>query len=178
MRIVAGELKGRTLRSPRGGEVRPTADRVREAIFSILGPVEGTAVLDLFAGTGALAIEALSRGAATATLVDRVLVSARRNVEELELGDRAELVRADVRRYLRRDGERRFDLVFVDPPYRLADRLETDIDTHLPKHLRPAARVVTEGSARRPLELSLPLLAERRYGDTTIRIHQGGDADG
>jgi 16S rRNA (guanine966-N2)-methyltransferase len=171
MRIVAGELKGRRLRSPRGGGVRPTADRVREAIFSILGSVEGAVVLDLFAGTGALGLEALSRGAASATLVDRAPATARRNVDDLGLGERAELVRSDVPRYLRRVAGARFDLVFIDPPYRLADRLEADIDKLLPAHLSRAARVVTEGSSRRPLALSLPLRTERRYGDTTIRVH-------
>lgn len=171
VRIVAGELKGRRLASPKDTAVRPTADRVREAVFSILGSVEGDSVLDLFAGTGALAIEALSRGAARATLVDRALQTARRNVEALGLADRAELVRSDAIRYLRGEAGTRFDLVLIDPPYRLADRLEAELEVLLPRHLAAQARVVTESSARRPLELSLPLVRERRYGDTTIRLH-------
>src|SRR6266508_6012174 len=90
MRVVAGELKGRRLAPPpgRSAAVRPTADRVREALFSILGDLGGTTLLDLYCGTGALAIEALSRGAAGATLVDTHTSLARRNVAQLELGDR------------------------------------------------------------------------------------------
>ncbi len=100
MRIVAGDLGGRHLLAPRGHSVRPTSDRVREAIFSALGDVEGTRVLDLYTGTGALAIEALSRGAARATLVDRDTRAALGNVRNLGLEDRAELVRSDVPAWL------------------------------------------------------------------------------
>src|SRR3954452_19357241 len=128
MRVIAGELKGQRLVAPRGWKVRPTADRVREAVFSALGErVVGARVLDLFCGTGALAIEALSRGAAEAVLVDRDTRPALGNVERLGLGGRAELVRSEVERWLGvRDpvaDEDRFDLVFVDAPYRLADRV-------------------------------------------------------
>src|SRR5215217_7086023 len=119
MRVIAGELKGQRLVAPRGWKVRPTSDRVREAIFSALGDrVEGALVLDLYCGTGALAIEALSRGAKRAVLVDRDTRPALGNVERLGLGERAELVRADVERWLSRRKEEpdptRFDLVFVD----------------------------------------------------------------
>ena len=98
--MIAGELGGQRLVAPRGWKVRPTSDRVREAIFSALGDVAGARVLDLYCGTGALAIEALSRGAAAATLVDRDTRAALGNVERLGLRDRAELVRADVTRWL------------------------------------------------------------------------------
>ena len=109
MRVIAGELKGQRLVAPRGWKVRPTSDRVREAIFSALGErVAGARVLDLYCGTGALAIEALSRGAARAVLVDRDTRPALGNVERLGLGERAELVRADVGRWLGgASGERR-----------------------------------------------------------------------
>ena len=101
MRVIAGELGGQRLVAPRGWKVRPTSDRVREAIFSTLGErVAGARVLDLYCGTGALAIEALSRGAERAVLVDRDTRPALGNVERLGLGDRAELVRADVGRWL------------------------------------------------------------------------------
>jgi 16S rRNA (guanine966-N2)-methyltransferase len=172
MRIVAGELGGRRLASPprRLAAVRPTADRVREALFSILGGVSGATVLDLFCGTGALAIEALSRGAAHATMVDTHTSLARRNVADLELGGRCEIVRGDALRYLRREG-RRFDLIFCDPPYRLADRLEGELDSLVPGRLAEDGRLITESAAHRPLRLSLPLLTQRRYGDTMIRVH-------
>src|ERR671924_216339 len=100
MRVVAGELGGRRLVAPRGWRVRPTSDRVREAIFSALGEIEGARVLDLYCGTGALGIEAISRGAAHATLIDRDTRPALGNVESLELRDRVELVRADAAGWL------------------------------------------------------------------------------
>jgi 16S rRNA (guanine966-N2)-methyltransferase len=146
---------------------------VREAVFSILGAVDGTAVLDLYCGTGALGIEAVSRGAASAVLVDTHTTLARRNVSDLGLGDRCEVVRADVRAYLRR-ARRSFDLIFCDPPYRLADRLEGELDSLVGSRLAPGGRLILEGSERRPLRLELPLELERRYGDTLIRIHSGG----
>jgi 16S rRNA (guanine966-N2)-methyltransferase len=176
LRVVAGALKGRRLQSPprRSAAVRPTADRVREALFSILGDVEGASVLDLYCGTGALAIEAVSRGAASATLVDTHTALAGRNVAELGVGDRCEVVRSDARAFLRRT-RRAFDLIFCDPPYRLADRLEGELDSLIPGRLAPGGRMILEGSVRRPLRLGLPLRLERRYGDTLIRIHSGGD---
>jgi 16S rRNA (guanine(966)-N(2))-methyltransferase RsmD len=144
---------------------------VREALFSMLGDVGGAMTLDLFCGTGALAIEALSRGAATATLVDTRTSLARRNVNQLGLADRCEIVRSEAVRYLRRAG-RRFDLVFCDPPYRLADRLEGELDSLIGPLLAKGGRLIIESAARRPLGLGLPLLAERRFGDTLIRIHE------
>jgi 16S rRNA (guanine966-N2)-methyltransferase len=174
MRVVAGELKGRRLASPprRSGAVRPTADSVREALFSILGDVGRKVVLDLFCGTGALAIEALSRGAARATLVDIETSLAHRNVRALGLEDRCEVVRSDALRYLRR-ASRRFDLIFCDPPYRLAPRLEGELDSLIPERLAEGGSVITESATRRPLRLDLPVARERRYGDTMIRIHTG-----
>jgi 16S rRNA (guanine(966)-N(2))-methyltransferase RsmD len=151
--------------------VRPTADRVREALFSILGDVEGASVLDLFCGTGALAIEALSRGADRAVLVDAKTALANRNVSGLGLSDRCKVVRSDVPRFLRRV-KGRFDLIFCDPPYRLADRLEGELDSLIPARLAEGGRLITESAARRPLELGQPLLTERRFGDTVIRIYR------
>ena len=140
MRVIAGELGGQRLVAPRGWKVRPTSDRAREAIFSVLGGmVEGATVLDLYCGTGALAIEALSRGAAAATLVDRDTRAALGNVERLGLGERVDLVRADVSHWLAGRSEEgdapRFDLVFVDAPYRLADRVGQELNSHLPRLL-------------------------------------------
>lgn len=170
MRIVAGELGGRRLFAPRGEEVRPTSDRVREAIFSILGDVAGAIVLDLYCGTGALGIEAISRGAAHATLVDSAVMAAARNVEDLGTGERCDVVRSDAVRFLSRDPGA-YDLVFCDPPYRLARRLGPDLDRLLPPRLAKGARVIAESALGEPLELFLPLLDERRYGSTQIRIH-------
>jgi 16S rRNA (guanine(966)-N(2))-methyltransferase RsmD len=177
VRVVAGDLKGRRLASPpRGADVRPTADRVREALFSILGDVSGARVLDLYCGTGALAIEALSRGASAATLVDVRPALARRNVAELDLADRAEVVRSDALRFLRQDGSG-FDLIFCDPPYRLADRLERKLESLAAPRLSKDGRLIVESAARRPLRLELPVLAERTYGETAIGVYARADAD-
>jgi 16S rRNA (guanine966-N2)-methyltransferase len=168
---VAGELKGRRLVAPRGRDVRPTSDRAREALFSMLGDMAGLEVLDLYAGTGALAIEALSRGAATAVLVDTDPAAARRNVDALGLGDRAEIVRRDALAFLRGEG-RRFDLILCDPPYRLAARLGPDLDQLLPPRLRPDGRIVVESAAREPLELAHEPVRERRFGEACLRIYE------
>jgi len=174
MRVIAGELKGQRLVAPRGWQVRPTSERVREAIFSVLGGrVEGANVLDLYCGTGALAIEALSRGAETATLVDRDTRAALGNVERLGLGERVSLVRADVGRWLG-DGEHpRFDLVFVDAPYKLADRVGQALDIHLPRLLVEGGTAVVESAARRALRLdSLEPRRQRRYGSTDVSFYR------
>ena len=181
MRVIAGELKGRPLLAPRGWKVRPTSDRVREAIFSALGEaVGGARVLDLYCGTGALAIETLSRGAAGAVLVDRDTRPALGNVGSLGLSGRAELVRSDAGRWLAahaaEEVTRRFDLVFVDAPYRLADRVGQELDTQLPRLLDEGGRAVVESGARGPLRIeSLERLRQRRYGAADISIY-GEDA--
>ena len=177
MRVIAGELGGQRLVAPRGWKVRPTSDRVREAIFSALAErAQGAVVLDLYCGTGALGIEALSRGAARATMVDRDTRAALGNVERLGLGERVELIRADASRWLARtegDGAApRFDLVFVDAPYRLADRVGQDLNTHLPRLLSEGGRAIVESGARRPLRIdSLPRLRQRRYGATDVSFY-------
>ncbi len=123
LRVVAGRFGGRRLERPRGAPTRPTADRVREALFSMLGDVDGDRVLDLFAGSGALGIEALSRGAASAVFVERdarAAAAIKRNLESL--GVEARVARQDVLGFLGRE-QGPFDLVFCDPPYDSASRL-------------------------------------------------------
>ena len=174
MRVIAGSRGGRALAAPRGRATRPTSDRVREALFSILADVGGAVVLDLYAGSGALAIEALSRGASRATLVDSApaaVAAIRRNLAALELD--ASVRREDARAFLRaasRSGPQ-YDLVFLDPPYRHASDLGAELSADLGALLAPGARVVAESDRRAPLRLDLPLLDERRYGDTLIQIH-------
>lgn len=178
MRVVAGRLGGRRFRAPRGRDTRPTSDRVREALFSMLGPVDELRVLDLFAGSGALAIEALSRGAANATLVERdrhAVAVIRDNLAALELGpDRAQVVHAPAHIALRDASARgdAYDLVLLDPPYRDAAALGRELSQALPAVLAPDARVVAESDRRAPLALELPVARERRYGETLIRIHE------
>ncbi|HEX4623191.1 MAG TPA: 16S rRNA (guanine(966)-N(2))-methyltransferase RsmD [Solirubrobacteraceae bacterium] len=174
MRLTGGALGGRRLVAPRGERTRPTSDRVREALFAILGPLDGADVLDLFAGSGALGLEALSRGATEATFVDAApaaLHAVRRNLEALDL--RGEVRRADARAFLRnaQSRGRSYDLILLDPPYRLAAGLGRELSEAVPPVLKAGGRVVVESDRRSPLELELPLLDERRYGDTTIRIH-------
>jgi 16S rRNA (guanine966-N2)-methyltransferase len=175
MRVIAGRWGGRRLQSPPGAATRPTSDRVREALFSVLGGrVEDARVLDLFAGSGALGLEALSRGAAEATFVDSAPSAIRAIRSNLEaLGGEAEVHRADARRFLggASAAGRHYDLVFLDPPYRMAKRLGDELTAALPAVLAPGAAVVTESDRRAALDLDLPLIDERRYGDTLIRIH-------
>jgi 16S rRNA (guanine(966)-N(2))-methyltransferase RsmD len=175
MRVIAGRYGGRRLQAPPGDATRPTSDRVREALFSVLGArVDGARVLDLFAGSGALGIEALSRGAAEATFVDSAQAAIRAVRANLEaIGAEAEVRRADARRFLggASAAARQYDLVFLDPPYRLTGRLGGELTAALPAVLAPGAVVVAESDRRAPLELGLPILDERRYGDTLIRIH-------
>jgi 16S rRNA (guanine966-N2)-methyltransferase len=171
VRIVAGEYGGRRLHAPRGTRTRPTADRVREALFSMLGDVSGARVLDLYAGSGALGIEALSRGAASAVFVERdarAAATIKRNLDAL--GAEAEVRRQDALRFLA-SGEGPFDLVFCDPPYDLAPSPAAALAERVPAVTSGDARIVTESDKRRPLELPLPILRERTYGDTRIVIH-------
>jgi 16S rRNA (guanine966-N2)-methyltransferase len=174
MRVIGGTYGGRELVAPRGRATRPTGDRVREALFSILGDVGGVRVLDLFAGSGALGIEAVSRGAGEATLVDSAgaaVAAIKRNLESL--GIEAEVVRQPAARFLQAAfrGARQYDLVFLDPPYRHASILGRELTSALTPILAPDARVVAESDRRSPLGLELALTDERRYGDTLIQIH-------
>jgi 16S rRNA (guanine966-N2)-methyltransferase len=186
MRVVAGRLGGRTLRAVPGSATRPTSDRVREALFSILGErVRDAAVLDLFAGTGALAIEALSRGARSAVLVEqapRAVAVIRANLEALDLGGVATVRRTKAEVYLRQGqrpagrapGEGPFDLVFIDPPYAIPVGTLAGLLARLGQGaLAPGATVVLETSSRaEPPPWPAPLRAEatRRYGDTALHL--------
>jgi 16S rRNA (guanine966-N2)-methyltransferase len=172
MRIVAGTLGGRRLKAPAGRATRPTSDRVREALFSILGEIENANVLDLFAGSGALGIEALSRGAATAVFVDndpKATQAIETNLRSLDL--QARVHKRDALAYLNDASDGPFDLVFVDPPYSSASELAGPLSARLPSVLTANARIVSESDKRQPLLLTLPLLDERVYGDTRIAIH-------
>jgi 16S rRNA (guanine966-N2)-methyltransferase len=178
VRVVAGRFGGRRIAVPAGRTTRPTSDRVREALFSILGPLDGERVLDAFAGSGALGIEALSRGAASATFVERDSGAARvirANLSDLGVPeDEGLVVQAPLAAALRTARERgdAYDLVFLDPPYRHPPALATELTESLAPLLSARARIVTESDRRTPLDLPLPATHERRYGDTLIRIHE------
>jgi 16S rRNA (guanine(966)-N(2))-methyltransferase RsmD len=166
---------GRRLRAPRGADVRPTSDRVREAVFARIGDLTGARVLDLYAGTGTLGIEALSRGAARAIFVERApaaLAALRANLETLGLGEASRVLSVDVRTALRRlarEGQRH-DLVLVDPPY-AAGAVEAVLRAVAEAGiLAPEATLVIETSRRHPPGAvpGLARLDERRYGDTLV----------
>jgi 16S rRNA (guanine966-N2)-methyltransferase len=179
VRVIAGRWGGRRLTAPKGrATTRPTSDRVREAIFSMLGGLEGEAVLDLFAGTGALGIEALSRGAKRAVFVERdaaALRTLRSNLAALGLQeDEAEVRGGEALGALRTACRRKetYDLVLIDPPYRRADSWERELPETLEPLLAVEARVVVESDRRAPLRLPWEIVKERRYGDTSITIHR------
>ncbi len=179
MRVIAGRYGGRRLTAPKGRTTRPTSERVREALFAMLGDIHGAHVLDLFAGTGALGIEALSRGAEKAVFVEceRAAIQAlQSNLVALGLvEERAQLRRERVQDALSRARERKetYDLILIDPPYGQALQLEPRLPAALEGVLAPRARVVLERDRRRPsLDLGLRLEKERRYGDTIIAIHR------
>lgn len=181
MRVIAGRFGGRTLFAPPGRGTRPTADRVREALFSILGDLEERRVLDLYAGTGALGIEALSRGAATATFVESErapLAALRRNVDALGLGAQVKVVPLRVDRALAsfRD-ESVFDQVFVDPPY---DRVSSFVAAWGIATQRgldivaPGGCLVLEHAAATdpPALDGLGFREDRRYGDSKLSFYE------
>jgi 16S rRNA (guanine(966)-N(2))-methyltransferase RsmD len=175
-RIIAGEARGRRLVAPRGAGTRPTSDKVRGAVFNVLGQFfEGGDVLDLYAGTGALGLEALSRGCARAVLVesDRAAAEAiARNAAACGLAGRVEVRRGRVREVLPRLPRGAFALAFVDPPYEEGPEAALAL---LDGVVAPGGRVVAEHDARRPPaeRYGALALADRRvYGGTGISIYQ------
>lgn len=173
MRIIAGSRKGSTIFAPRGG-TRPTGDRVREAAFNLIGPVDGMAVLDLFAGSGAMGLEALSRGAASAVFVESDREAQRtieRNLEKLDLKG-ARIVKIDVRRALASEAAagRRYDLVLVDPPYRMLDSLLPTLSKHVPAILAEDGLVVVESPAKEHPVLPFSERTSRKYGSVRVTL--------
>lgn len=175
MRVIAGRLRGRRLQAPPGTSTRPTSDRVREALFSMLGDVQDASVLDLFAGTGALGIEALSRGARFAMFVDngteaRALL--RSNIEAMGLGGATKVWRADATRLGKAPAGGPFGLAFVDPPY--GQNLAGPALNALVEGgwLEPSALIVVEEAAKAAVATpeGLELVDGRTYGDTQILI--------
>jgi 16S rRNA (guanine966-N2)-methyltransferase len=179
VRVIAGEHRGRRLRTLAGRDLRPTLDRVREAIFSILGDeVPDARVLDLFAGTGALGIEALSRGAASAVFVDddpRALAILVKNLEELRIAGRATIVRGSLPAALKSvlSAQGPFDIIFADPPYRTSLARDT-LAGLLTEPWFPGWRcIVVETERGEDLTRTAPasVVADRRvYGDTAVVV--------
>lgn len=178
MRIISGEARGRTLFAPSGDQTRPTSDKIRGSLFNILnGCIEDAQVLDLFGGTGALALEALSRGAAFAVISDssrQAIECIRRNAQSVlkdELAERALILKADYRTAISSAGGRRFDLVFLDPPYRMVDAYADAID-RLERAGALAEDVVIVAERKGNTPVSYPEAFEiydtRAYGETGI----------
>ena len=174
MRVIAGSRKGHRISAPRGVVTRPTGDRVREAVFSMVGPLDGARVLDLFAGSGAMGIEALSRGAARCVFVesDRAACSVvTRNLEKLGLTG-AIVVCRDVAQALREECARghRYDLVLADAPYDAWESYAAVLGRSLPGLLEPGGLAVVETAARVDPELPLDHVTTRRYGSARITV--------
>jgi 16S rRNA (guanine966-N2)-methyltransferase len=174
VRIVAGSKKGHRIEAPKGVVTRPTGDRVREAVFSILGSVDGARALDLFAGSGALGLEALSRGATSCVFVERDRGAVRviqANLERLHLTG-AVVVARDASAALREERERgrRFDLVLADPPYEDWERHEAALAELVPSVLADDGLVVVETAERVEPALPLDLVTTRRYGSARITV--------
>lgn len=174
MRIIGGSRKGARIVAPRGTDTRPTPDRVREAAFDLIGPVDGARVLDLYAGSGAMGLEALSRGAKRATFVElepAPIDAIERNLAKLGLTG-AEIVRGDAAARVAADAQRgrRYDLVLIDPPYRMLHDSLTRIAPHLPSIVEPGGLVVVESGAREEPDLPLALRTTRRYGSTRLTL--------
>jgi 16S rRNA (guanine966-N2)-methyltransferase len=174
VRIIAGSRKGHRISAPEGRSTRPTSDRVRENVFNIVAPwVEGAEVLDLFAGSGAMGLEALSRGAARAVLVEsdtRACRAINENLDRLRLTG-AQVLCQDVARFLAQE-TRTYDLIFCDPPYDELAALRPALERAAPRLLAEDGLLVLESSSRDP-EPELPPLqptTSRRYGAARITL--------
>jgi 16S rRNA (guanine966-N2)-methyltransferase len=177
LRIIAGSRKGARIFAPKGFDTRPTSDRVREAVFNLVGPVEGLEVLDLYAGSGAMGLEALSRGARHTTFVEADREAAQtivRNLDKLALQG-ATVFREDAARRLAADAgaRRRYDLVLVDPPYRMLPDVLPMLATHLPAVVSPDGLVVVESDSHDEPELPFPKRTSRRYGAARVTVFDG-----
>ena len=176
MRIIAGSRKGHTIHAPKGTDTRPTGDRIREAAFNLIGPVDGASVLDLFAGSGAMGLEALSRGAERALFVESDREAARaieRNLDRLRLTG-ATVLRRDARQALAAEASarRRYDLVLVDPPYERWHELERSLAPWIASVLAPDGLLVVETSSRIEPDLPLALRTSRRYGSARLTLYE------
>ncbi len=180
MRIIGGEYKSRAIAMPRGVEIRPTQDKVREALFNMLGDISGRRVLELFAGSGAFGIEAISRGAGSVTFVDnnfRCAQAVKSNLGSLGVpGSKHDVIKADALKFPQRLGKARekYDIIFLDPPYYrdMAKKCLITIDSY--DIVSPNGLVIVEHFKKDALEVAelerLVFVDERRYGDTIITI--------
>jgi 16S rRNA (guanine966-N2)-methyltransferase len=173
VRVIAGSRKGHRIAAPKGEATRPTGDRVREAAFNLIGPVDDATVLDLYAGSGAMGIEALSRGASSATFVESDCEAARTikgNLDKLGLTG-ARVLQQDVGRFLREE-RRRYDLILIDPPYEMVESLQMTLSGHLPRLLADDGVVVYETRDKQHPELALAERTSRKYGSVRLTLFE------
>lgn len=175
MRIIAGALKGRTLHEPKGHRTHPMSEKIRGALFNALGDIEGLSVLDAFAGTGAIAIEAVSRGAKKSVATEKehsAHLTIEKNVEDLRLKKQVEVVHGSVGGWSIHNMERKFDIVILDPPY---DRLKTQIlQTLINRHAKKGGIVVLSfpGHLPAPEFERVELVTSKNYGDAQLVFYR------
>lgn len=175
MRVISGSLKGRQLSSPKGRRTHPMGDKIRSAIFSILGDIDGLTVLDAFAGSGALSIEAISRGAASVLAIDIDLQAAKiaqQNVDATHLNGQIKIVRANAGQWSLAHSDQFYDIVILDPPY---DAVRPDLLQQLATHVsqNDGTLVLSVPKGYENVEFSaLTLIVEKNYGDATIRFYK------
>ena len=186
MRVIAGSLRGRVLRAPRGSQTRPTADRVKEALFSILGPLDAFNVLDLYAGTGSLGIEALSRGARQAVFIEAArdaVLCLQQNLSSLKIADRSHIVPMRVERSTREIANwAPYDLAFCDPPWpRIDEAWKFLSDANVMNLFSPTGRLVLEHPAnhspQQDVWAQMQVVCVRAWGDSAVTVLERSRAE-
>jgi 16S rRNA (guanine966-N2)-methyltransferase len=176
VRVISGSCRGRKLIPIKGKDVRPTSDRVKESIFNIIGPdIRDSIVLDLFSGTGALGIEALSRGAARAIFADKSCTILRQNIELCRFCEQADTLEIDLckQNFLPRLNRQTFDYIFLDPPYGKGFIEQIINNRRIGDTLAPAGTIIAEQSAGENLEIKDPhldIVRQKKYSNTVIRF--------
>jgi 16S rRNA (guanine966-N2)-methyltransferase len=174
MRIIAGRLKGRQFEAPKGHRTHPMGDKVRGALFSVLGDIDGLTVLDAFAGSGALAIEAISRGAKSAVAIEidkEAYLTTATNVEQLNLKDQITVMRKNVSGWTRNNQRQKFDIVLADPPY---DDINPKILLRLIDNVKPGGVYVLSWPGSEPVRQfdGLEHLTDKQYGDAQLVFYR------
>jgi len=175
MRVIAGYLGGRTFESPNDDKTHPMSEKMRGAIFNMLGDIEGLTVLDAFAGSWALSFEAISRGAATVTVIDnnkKAYEVIRKNAERLKVENKLTIIKTEASRWVQQNNQKTFDIVLLDPPYSAIDPVLVE---NLAFHAKIGGLVVISLAADYSLQISkslFKLLTQKSYGDSQLQIYR------
>jgi 16S rRNA (guanine966-N2)-methyltransferase len=174
MKIIAGTLGGRRFNAPRGNRTHPMSDKIRGALFNSLGDISGVTVLDAFGGSGAVAFEAISRGAIFATMIDtdkKAYFTMKENAAILEVNEKCKIIRANVSSWSDNNTEQLFDIVLLDPPF---DKLKVALLNKLSRHLAKNGRlIVSLGGKQTPLSLDgMQLTDQKKYGDAQLLFYK------